>query len=385
MIQALGGVDGILEHTLFKGYRSFFCLLLLLLFAFCRVLTFLRSTYFPTWEGLFWEKACFAGDTPLLTADGVVVRADKIRVGDRLLGDDGTPRSVLRCVSGRERLYRITIEGGLEPLVVTNNHILCLTVASRPCVAWSDERAAWRVHYFDDASTLRTKSFVVRETDESYFATEHAAKAADGDRQAAYDSAVALGDDVENAGINYCVQGNERAHRAAFKVGGETVSKTVTVARRSYFASADAAKAAASRFAATVANVAEGALIEMTVDEYLALGPARRMLQLYSSGLLSSSSSAAPHRARIVVADEDVADASAVAGASLVEIDGVFVEQGDVCDASRAVTDFVHAIDRIELTDEPLPYFGFEVDGNQRFLRSDLLVVHNSGFEESMK
>jgi len=33
MIQALGGVEQILEHTLFKG------------------------TYFPTWEGLFWEKA----------------------------------------------------------------------------------------------------------------------------------------------------------------------------------------------------------------------------------------------------------------------------------------------------------------------------------------
>ena len=33
MIQALGGVEGILEHTLFK------------------------ATYFPTWEGLFWEKA----------------------------------------------------------------------------------------------------------------------------------------------------------------------------------------------------------------------------------------------------------------------------------------------------------------------------------------
>ncbi|KAG2174194.1 hypothetical protein INT43_004215 [Umbelopsis isabellina] len=33
MIQALGGVEGILEHTLFKG------------------------TYFPSWEGLFWERA----------------------------------------------------------------------------------------------------------------------------------------------------------------------------------------------------------------------------------------------------------------------------------------------------------------------------------------
>lgn len=32
ILQALGGVEGILEHTLFKG------------------------TYFPTWEGLFWEK-----------------------------------------------------------------------------------------------------------------------------------------------------------------------------------------------------------------------------------------------------------------------------------------------------------------------------------------
>lgn len=38
--QALGGVEGILEHTLFKG------------------------TYFPTWEGLFWEKASGEQGTP---------------------------------------------------------------------------------------------------------------------------------------------------------------------------------------------------------------------------------------------------------------------------------------------------------------------------------
>jgi hypothetical protein len=40
VIQALGGVEGILEHTLFKG------------------------TYFPTWEGLFWEKASGACARP---------------------------------------------------------------------------------------------------------------------------------------------------------------------------------------------------------------------------------------------------------------------------------------------------------------------------------
>ena len=40
VIQALGGVEGILEHTLFK------------------------ATFFQTWEGLFWEKA--SGEAPRL-------------------------------------------------------------------------------------------------------------------------------------------------------------------------------------------------------------------------------------------------------------------------------------------------------------------------------
>lgn len=44
-VQALGGVEGILEHTLFKG------------------------TYFPTWEGLFWEKV-----RPLLRAAHLILR-----------------------------------------------------------------------------------------------------------------------------------------------------------------------------------------------------------------------------------------------------------------------------------------------------------------------
>ena len=49
VIAALGGVEGILEHTLFKGSFS----LVFRLFS----LTILIGTYFPTWEGLFWEKA----------------------------------------------------------------------------------------------------------------------------------------------------------------------------------------------------------------------------------------------------------------------------------------------------------------------------------------
>jgi pre-mRNA-processing factor 8 len=99
VIQALGGVETILEHTLFK------------------------ATAFPSWEGLFWEKACLAYGTQLLRYDGTRVAVEDVEDGDSLLGPDGGPRLVFNIVKGEERLYRIVSEK-LEDLVVTSNHIL---------------------------------------------------------------------------------------------------------------------------------------------------------------------------------------------------------------------------------------------------------------------
>lgn len=221
MIQALGGVEGILEHTLFKG------------------------TYFPTWEGLFWEKAsgfeesmkykkltnaqrsglnqipnrrftlwwsptinranvyvgfqvqldltgifmhgkiptlkisliqifrahlwqkvhesvvmdlcqvfdqeldaldietvqketihprksykmnssCFVPETELKLFDGNVIRADQVKVGDCLLGDNSTPRVVEKVWSGdSEIMYRIN-QNKADSYIVTGAHILVL-------------------------------------------------------------------------------------------------------------------------------------------------------------------------------------------------------------------------------------------------------------------
>ncbi|KAJ5163270.1 uncharacterized protein N7500_005100 [Penicillium coprophilum] len=102
VIQALGGVETILEHTLFK------------------------ATAFPSWEGLFWEKACLAKGTRLLRYDGTEVNVEDVREGDQLLGPDGEPRRAFNIVNGIDRLYRIKIGGEKEDLVVTPNHILVL-------------------------------------------------------------------------------------------------------------------------------------------------------------------------------------------------------------------------------------------------------------------
>ena len=152
VIQALGGVEGILEHTLFKG------------------------TYFPTWEGLFWEKACFSADTRLLRADGLAVYVRDIRVGDALMGDDGTPRRVLNVVTGQDRLFSISSGYATEDLVVTGNHILCLKATSRLSVCYDAERQAWRVYWFD-GNSLRTTSFTHRDDAADFFFTRESAQA----------------------------------------------------------------------------------------------------------------------------------------------------------------------------------------------------------------
>lgn len=102
VIQALGGVETILEHTLFK------------------------ATAFPSWEGLFWERACLAKGTRLLRYDGSEINVEDVREGDQLLGPDGKPRRAFNIVNGQDRLYRIKMGAKKEDLVVTPNHILVL-------------------------------------------------------------------------------------------------------------------------------------------------------------------------------------------------------------------------------------------------------------------
>ncbi|KAJ6106408.1 Pre-mRNA-processing-splicing factor 8A [Penicillium capsulatum] len=110
VIQALGGVETILEHTLFK------------------------ATAFPSWEGLFWERACLAKGTRLLRYDGTEINVEDVKEGDELLGPDGTSRRAFNIVNGKDELYRMKIDAGIEDLVMTPNHILVLHKEKRDSV-----------------------------------------------------------------------------------------------------------------------------------------------------------------------------------------------------------------------------------------------------------
>jgi hypothetical protein len=68
---------------------------------------------------------CHGINTPIIMFDGSIKMIQDIKVGEKVMGDDATPRNVLSISRGREKLYKIKQELG-DDYVVNESHILCL-------------------------------------------------------------------------------------------------------------------------------------------------------------------------------------------------------------------------------------------------------------------
>lgn len=75
---------------------------------------------------------CHAAGHPILMFDGSTKRVEDVRVGDVLMGNDGTPRNVLMLRGGRSRMVRI--EGGGLSFVVNEEHKLSAVFRGRDSV-----------------------------------------------------------------------------------------------------------------------------------------------------------------------------------------------------------------------------------------------------------
>lgn len=68
---------------------------------------------------------CLGINTPVMMCDGTIKLVQNIEVGDKLMGDDSKPRIVQSLARGRELMYKIIQENG-EPYIVNSSHILSL-------------------------------------------------------------------------------------------------------------------------------------------------------------------------------------------------------------------------------------------------------------------
>lgn len=71
---------------------------------------------------------CFREGTEVVLWDGQLRRVEELVLGDRLVGDDGTPRKILALTNGSGPLYDIVRADTQEVIMTVNEeHILCLT------------------------------------------------------------------------------------------------------------------------------------------------------------------------------------------------------------------------------------------------------------------
>lgn len=107
------------------------------------------------------QYGCVDPKTPILLWSGDTIKAEHVKIGDELIGDDGQKRTVSHVVSGIDDMYEISQTYG-DSYIVNSIHILTLIVTLHKNLFWKDSTKTWVLQYYDRSSkkvvnkTIRT-------------------------------------------------------------------------------------------------------------------------------------------------------------------------------------------------------------------------------------
>jgi superfamily II DNA or RNA helicase len=76
-----------------------------------------------------WGK-CLGINTPIMMYDGTIKMVQDVKTNDLLMGDDSTPRKVLSTCKGQEQMYKVIPKKG-DPYIVNESHILSLKCSAK--------------------------------------------------------------------------------------------------------------------------------------------------------------------------------------------------------------------------------------------------------------
>lgn len=100
---------------------------------------------------------CLGINTPVLMYDGTIKMVQDVAIGDKLMGDDSTPREVLSLARGKEQMYKIKQEEG-DDYIVNESHILSMRM-SKP-KKLKKTKTAYKIAYFSQKEFVyRKKTF----------------------------------------------------------------------------------------------------------------------------------------------------------------------------------------------------------------------------------
>ena len=92
---------------------------------------------------------CISPDTKVLLYNGILKMAKDIKIGDKVIGDDGTPRNVLNTINGNGQMYEIYQTFG-KSYKVNNEHMLTLYFPEHKKIHWNDYEKSWYVSWWQN-------------------------------------------------------------------------------------------------------------------------------------------------------------------------------------------------------------------------------------------
>ena len=94
------------------------------------------------------QFGCLDPETDILLWDTSIKKAKDIVVGDKLIGDDGKIRNVLKVTNGIDDMYEIDM-GKKGSYIVNSQHILTLKLKCNKVIYYANYDNSWKTTYFD--------------------------------------------------------------------------------------------------------------------------------------------------------------------------------------------------------------------------------------------
>ena len=108
---------------------------------------------------------CMAIDTPIMLENGKLKMVQDIKIGDLLMGDDSTPRTVTSLARGEDEMYEIIPVKG-DSYTVNQEHILCLKASGYPRINHANDRnnTNYNVQYIEN-NKFMSRTFRYKKND----------------------------------------------------------------------------------------------------------------------------------------------------------------------------------------------------------------------------
>jgi len=107
---------------------------------------------------------CHKKGTLIMQSDGSLKKVEDIKVGDLLMGDDSTPRTVTSLACGIDKMYDIIPVKG-EKYTVNSEHILCLRASGFPKISYNKHKSNtnYNIQWIEN-NEFQSKTFTYNNT-----------------------------------------------------------------------------------------------------------------------------------------------------------------------------------------------------------------------------